>query len=48
MQCVSMNVHIYIYYINLPHSNFKWNTAEWTVEKILNLDDEGQKVYFLM
>ena len=29
----------------LPQKNFKWNTEEWTVEKNLNLDDEGTKGY---
>ena len=29
----------------LPQSNFKWNTEEWTIDKILSLNDEGETGY---
>ena len=29
----------------LPQSNFKWNTQDWNTDKILNLNDEGEKGY---
>lgn len=29
----------------VPYKNFKWNTEEWTTEKILNLKDEADKGY---
>ena len=29
----------------LPQGNFKWNNEEWTIDKILNLDDKGNKGY---
>ena len=29
----------------LPVKNFKWNSDEWTKEKILSLDDEGSTGY---
>ena len=29
----------------LPQGNFKWNSEEWTTEKILKLNDKGQKGY---
>ena len=29
----------------LPLGNFKWNTDDWNDEKILNLDDQGNKGY---
>lgn len=29
----------------LPYKNFKWNTDEWTEEKILSLGDEDKKGY---
>jgi len=29
----------------LPQGNFKWNTDEWTIDKILNLDDKGKTRY---
>jgi len=27
----------------LPYKNFKWNDDEWTKEKIMSLDDKGEK-----
>ena len=32
----------------LPKWDFKWNTEEWTVRQILNLDDEEQKGYLFV
>ena len=32
----------------LPQGNFKWNTDEWTTEKILNLDDKVKKAIYSM
>ena len=29
----------------LPYKNFKWNTEEWTTDKILTLDDESDTGY---
>ena len=29
----------------LPKGNFKWNNEEWTTDKILSLDDKGNKGY---
>jgi len=29
----------------LPYKNFKWNTEQWTKEKILKLNDKSKKGY---
>ena len=29
----------------LPQGNCKWNTDEWTIDRILNLDVKGNKSY---
>ncbi len=29
----------------LPQKNFKWNNETWTTDKILSLDDTGNKGY---
>ena len=32
--------------VNISQGNFKWNAEEWTSDKIFNLKDDAEKVFF--